>query len=119
MTSNDPLIVPVSLYYRHQLQLTPIDSTHNIPRVRVRVRIRVWVWVWVWTPLTKFLSRPPITLQSSVEDVSSLLLDTAALACKWDKPLSCRLFPVPGKGAGEMTEFDSPYLINSRVFALP
>ena len=65
------------------------------------------------------LDTVPISGDSSIEDVSALMLDTAALACKWDKPLSCRLFPVPGKAAGEMTEFDSPFLVNSRVFALP
>jgi len=34
------------------------------------------------------------------------------------KPLSCRLFPVPGKAAGEMTEYDFPYFANARVLAL-
>ena len=33
--------------------------------------------------------------------------------------LSGRLFPVPGKAAGDMTEFDSPFLINTEVFSMP
>ena len=48
-----------------------------------------------------------------------LYADMAALAHRLRKPLSVRVFPVPGKAAGEMTEFDSPYLCNGRVFAVP
>ena len=51
-------------------------------------------------------------------DLASLLLDVAGLAKRWDKSLSCRVFPVPGKVAGERTVFDSPYLCNSDVFDL-
>jgi hypothetical protein len=36
-----------------------------------------------------------------------------------NKPLSCRLFPVPGKRAGEMTTFTNPHLCNGVVFDLP
>jgi hypothetical protein len=50
--------------------------------------------------------------------LSSLLLDVAGLACRWQKPLTCRVFPLPGKKAGEITELDSPYLINSHVMPL-
>ncbi|HZD94138.1 MAG TPA: DUF711 family protein [Candidatus Sulfotelmatobacter sp.] len=46
----------------------------------------------------------------------NLLLDVASLSTKLNgKPLSARIVPVPGKRAGEETEFDSPYLCNSRV----
>jgi uncharacterized protein (UPF0210 family) len=48
--------------------------------------------------------------------IAATLLDTAALAARWRKPLSARLFPVPGLKAGDMTSFDSPFLINTRVF---
>jgi uncharacterized protein (UPF0210 family) len=37
------------------------------------------------------------------------------LAMRLNKPLSARLFPVPGKKAGERTEFTSPYLTNTLV----
>ncbi|KAL4434181.1 hypothetical protein ABPG75_000622 [Micractinium tetrahymenae] len=49
---------------------------------------------------------------------ASLLLDTAALAFRLNKPLSVRLLPVPGGRAGEVTAFDSPYLINGRILPL-
>ena len=65
------------------------------------------------------LDTVPIPGDANADDVSRLLLDTGSLSVKWAKPLSCRLFPVPGKSAGEMTEFhDNPHMINSRVFAL-
>ena len=60
----------------------------------------------------------PIPGNVSEDNLSSLILDVAALACRWNKPLSCRVFPVPGKNAGEMTTFDSPYMVNSRIFKL-
>lgn len=48
-----------------------------------------------------------------------LLMDLAALARKKRRPLSCRLFPVPGGRPGELTDFSSPYLCNTRIFPLP
>jgi len=60
----------------------------------------------------------PIPGTASESALASLLLDVAGLAGKWDKPLSCRVFPIPGKSAGTMTTFDSPYLCNSEIFRL-
>jgi len=60
----------------------------------------------------------PIPGNVSEDNLSSLILDVAALACRWNKPLSCRVFPVPSKAAGEMTTFNSPYMVNSRIFKL-
>jgi uncharacterized protein (UPF0210 family) len=60
----------------------------------------------------------PVPGDCSKEDLSSLILDVAGIAGRWDKSLSCRVFPVPGKKAGDMTDFDSPYLVNSRIFSL-
>lgn len=45
--------------------------------------------------------------------IAQLLLDVATLAWRLNKPLSARLFPVPGKHAGEHTSFTSPYLTNT------
>lgn len=60
----------------------------------------------------------PIPSDCSASDLASLLLDVAGCAYRWDKSLSCRVFPVPGKYAGEMTTFDFPHLVNSRVLPL-
>lgn len=58
----------------------------------------------------------PIPGNVSEDSLSSLILDVAALAGRWKKPLSCRVFPVPGGNAGEKTTFDSPYMCNSCIF---
>ena len=47
--------------------------------------------------------------------IAHLLCDVATLALRLNKPLSARLFPVPGKKAGQRTEFTSPYLTNTLV----
>ena len=60
----------------------------------------------------------PIPGDVSDKSLASLILDVAALACRWNKPLSCRVFPVPGRQAGMATSFDSPYMCNSSIFSL-
>jgi uncharacterized protein len=45
--------------------------------------------------------------------------DVAALAWKWNKPLSARLQPVAGKNAGDPTSFSSTYLFNTTLHAVP
>ncbi|MGB3862707.1 MAG: DUF711 family protein [Candidatus Aminicenantaceae bacterium] len=35
-----------------------------------------------------------------------------------NKPLSARLMPVPGKKAGEMTDFQFEYFANSKIMQL-
>eukprot|EP01138_Halocafeteria_seosinensis_P003054 gb/GECG01003122.1/.p1 GENE.gb/GECG01003122.1/~~gb/GECG01003122.1/.p1 ORF type:complete len:428 (+),score=39.67 gb/GECG01003122.1/:1-1284(+) len=64
------------------------------------------------------LDTVPIGGDSSVGSMSALITDVASLSHKWDKPLSCRLFPVVGKHAGEMTEFSHPHLCNGAIFEL-
>ncbi len=49
------------------------------------------------------------------EEIARILLDVATLATCLNKPLSARLFPVPGKRFGEHTTFTSPYLTNTVV----
>lgn len=51
--------------------------------------------------------------------LAALYLDVAALAYRLDKPLTARLFPVPGKGAGERTAFQNPHLCDATVFEVP
>ncbi|KAL9179598.1 hypothetical protein ACHAXT_008888 [Thalassiosira profunda] len=60
----------------------------------------------------------PIPGDVSEDNLTSLILDVTALAGRWNKPLSCRVFPVPGGKAGEETTFDSPYMCNSCIFDL-
>ncbi|GHO92071.1 PFL family protein [Reticulibacter mediterranei] len=61
------------------------------------------------------LDAVPLPGDSSAASIAHLLLDVATLAHRLNKPLSARLFPVPGKQAGEYTSFTSPYLTNTRI----
>ena len=45
----------------------------------------------------------------------NILLDVASLSLKLDKPLSARLFPIPGNKAGDFTEFHSPFLTECKI----
>jgi len=57
----------------------------------------------------------PLAGDIPTESIARLLLDVATLASRLHKPLSARLFPVPGKHAGEKTTFNSPYLTNTLI----
>ena len=60
----------------------------------------------------------PIPGDTSISQIRAILTDVASLSIRWNKPLSARLFPVPGLSAGELTCFDSPYLTNTAVMKL-
>jgi uncharacterized protein (UPF0210 family) len=64
------------------------------------------------------LDTVPLPGDSTPEQLTALLLDLAALAQRLDKPLTARLMPIPGKQAGDPTNFDFAYFANSRVMAL-
>ena len=58
------------------------------------------------------LDTMPISGKVSDKVITGIFLDVCALALKWQKQLSCRLLPCPGKGPGEATQFNSPYLVD-------
>lgn len=60
----------------------------------------------------------PLPGDVRAEELQPLLLDLSALALRLNKPLTARLMPIPGKKAGDLTEFDFPFFANSRVMAL-
>jgi uncharacterized protein len=64
------------------------------------------------------LDTVPLPGDAAPEALAAVVLDVAAMAVSLQKPLSCRLFPVPGKAAGERTAYDSPYLVNGSVLPL-
>jgi len=47
--------------------------------------------------------------------IARILGDVASLAYKWQKPLAARLLPVPGKKAGDRTEFEDSRMANTVV----
>ncbi len=65
------------------------------------------------------LDTVPLPGSASAEDLTGLLLDIAALSTRLDKPLTARLMPIPGKSAGEETNFDFGYFANGKVLELP
>jgi uncharacterized protein (UPF0210 family) len=65
------------------------------------------------------LDTVPLPGEVSAGQIERMLSDTASLAYKWNKPLSVRLLPVPGKRAGEKTAFNDPHLVNTVLQALP
>ena len=60
----------------------------------------------------------PIPGDASTSQIAAILTDVAALSGRLKKPLSVRLFPVPGLKAGDITQFDSPYLTNTAVMQI-
>jgi uncharacterized protein (UPF0210 family) len=64
------------------------------------------------------LDTVPLPGDVTVEQLTAVLLDLAALSLRLDKPLTARLMPVPGKGAGDPTGFDFAFFENSRVLGL-
>jgi uncharacterized protein len=60
----------------------------------------------------------PVPGNASPEDLARVIGDVATLAVRLKKPLSARLFPVPGKNAGDHIEFTDPLLCASKVMPL-
>ena len=57
----------------------------------------------------------PIPGDTPVEAIAGLLRDVAALSARLRKPLSARLFLVPGGKAGEIARFDDPLLTDCAI----
>lgn len=60
----------------------------------------------------------PLPADTPVDVAARLITDVAILASRLDKPLSARLFLIPGRQAGEVARFDDPYLTDCAVMPL-
>jgi uncharacterized protein len=60
----------------------------------------------------------PLPGDTSVKELTALISDVAALSSRLHKPLSARLFLIPGKKAGDRAEFSNPFLTSSVVMKL-
>jgi uncharacterized protein (UPF0210 family) len=60
----------------------------------------------------------PVPGDVAPEDLERVFRDVATLSDRLRKPLSARLFPIPGKTAGETVEFDDPFLTDSVVLPI-
>ncbi len=65
------------------------------------------------------LDTVPIPGDTPVEKISALMRDTGTMAFRLNKPLTVRVFPVPGLQAGDLTAFESDDLCNCAVLAVP
>jgi uncharacterized protein (UPF0210 family) len=65
------------------------------------------------------LDTVPLPGDVSLDQMERIYSDVASLAVKWNKPLSARLLPIPGKKAGDRTTFDDPHLFNTTLQPLP
>jgi uncharacterized protein len=57
----------------------------------------------------------PLPGDTGADQLAALIADVAALSIKLHKPLSARLFPVPGRKVGEVARFADPYLTDCVV----
>jgi len=64
------------------------------------------------------LDTVPLPGDTTSDQLTAVLLDLSALALRLNKPLTARLMPIPGKKAGDLTDFHFDYFANSRVMAL-
>ncbi|MBN6065840.1 DUF711 family protein [Aggregatibacter actinomycetemcomitans] len=65
------------------------------------------------------LDTVPIAGNASAESIAAIMRDTGTMAFRLNKPLTVRLFPIPNKIAGEMSEFESDDLCNCRILDIP
>ena len=65
------------------------------------------------------LDTVPIPGDTSIDKISALMRDTGTMAFRLNKPLTVRVFPVPGLKAGDLTRFESDDLCNCAVLAVP
>ena len=59
----------------------------------------------------------PLPGDIPTDALAAILMDLTALALRLDKPLTARLMPIPGKRAGDETDFEFEFFANSRVLA--
>jgi uncharacterized protein (UPF0210 family) len=60
----------------------------------------------------------PLAGDTSPGELAALIRDVATLSTKLHKPLSARLFLIPGKKTGERAEFNNPFLTSSVILKL-
>ncbi len=59
------------------------------------------------------LDTVPLPGDTGEDRLARMVGDVATLAFKWNKPLAARLLPVPGKKAGDRTEFEDARMANT------
>ncbi len=57
----------------------------------------------------------PVPGDISRNEIASIMLDIGAKATWLNKPLGVRLLPIPGKGIGDLTDFEHDFFVNTRI----
>ena len=57
----------------------------------------------------------PLPGDVTEQELFYILLDICTLSVRLNKPLTCRLMPIPGKNPGDTVEFDFEYFASSKV----
>ncbi|MFW9989606.1 MAG: DUF711 family protein [Candidatus Odinarchaeota archaeon] len=57
----------------------------------------------------------PLPGDISQKELFYILLDLCTLSVRLNKPLTCRLMPIPGKNSGDDVEFDFEYFSSSKI----
>lgn len=57
----------------------------------------------------------PLPGKITVKELFYILLDICVISLKFNKPLTARLMPIPGKNAGDPIEFDFEYFATSKI----
>ena len=65
------------------------------------------------------LDTVPVAGNAKAESIAAIMRDTGTMAFRLNKPLTVRLFPIPNKVAGEISEFESDDLCNCRLLPIP
>ena len=65
------------------------------------------------------LDTVPVAGDVKAESIAAIMRDTGTMAFRLNKPLTVRLFPIPNKVAGEISEFESDDLCNCRLLPIP
>jgi uncharacterized protein (UPF0210 family) len=60
----------------------------------------------------------PLAGDTPANELAALIRDVAALSAKLHKPLSARLFLIPGKKAGDRADFSNPFLTSSVIMKI-
>jgi uncharacterized protein (UPF0210 family) len=95
--------------------MLPVLEDHGLARAFSERRITLDRLIMLSSVCGTGLDCVPLPGSISIRKLQVILQDVATLAVALDKPLSARLFPVPGKQAGQRTDFRSPYLMDCRL----
>lgn len=98
--------------------MLPLCEDRRLAQLSSEGRLRVADLLSISSVCGVGVDTVPICGSTTEDEITRLLLDVVGIAERWNKSLSCRIFPVPGSIVGDMTSFNSPYMVNTRILSL-